>query len=406
MFSFQQELLALEQKGLRRQLKLLETGSGPWFIIDGRRVLNLCSNNYLGLANDKRLKDAAIQTMEDYGFGSGASRLVSGNTKLHKELEDKLAEFKKTQSCLVFNSGYTANIGIISALVCPAPRYKGRGFTGSGVKKGDIVFCDRLNHASIIDGIILSCAEFRRYAHRDTEALEYLLDKSDKYRRRLIVTDSVFSMDGDIAPLAQLIELSQRYDCLLMIDEAHATGVLGKNGRGALEHLGLEDKKADIIKMGTLSKALGGFGAYVCGSRDLIDYLINYSRAFIYTTSLPASVIAANIKALEIIQNEPELRVQLKNNVEFFRNGLKQLGFDVSFEQTPIIPLLTKEPKLTMEFSRKLFDEGIFVQGIRPPTVPQGKSRLRITLMATHTTDDLEFALAKLGKIGKELCLI
>jgi len=390
MFTFKEDLNLLKEKGLRRCLRLLESESSAWFIVDGKRVLNLCSNNYLGLANDERIKGAAINAIRDYGFGSGASRLVCGNMKLHKKLEDELTKFKKSEACLVFNSGYTANIGIISALA----------------KKGDIIFCDRYNHASIIDGIILSRAEFRRYPHKDTVALEYLLKKSSGFRRRFIVTDSVFSMDGDIAPLGKLIEFAKRYDCLFIIDEAHATGVLGESGRGALEYLGLEDKKDSVIQMGTLSKALGGFGAYVCGSRDLIDYLINYSRAFIYTTSLPPTVAAANIKALEIIQEDSSLREKLWDNVKFFKDNLHSLGFDTLDFQTPIIPLITKEPKLTMDFSKRLFDAGVFVQGIRPPTVPKGKARLRITLMATHTTKDLQFALDKIEKIGKDLCLI
>lgn len=390
MFDFKQELITLEEEGLKRSLRLVESEPDAWIIMDGRRVLNLCSNNYLGLANDQRIKQAAVEAIKNYGFGSGASRLVCGNTKLHEELERKITEFKKSEACLVFNSGYTANIGIISALV----------------KRGDAVFCDKFNHASVVDGIILSRAEFRRYAHKDIPALEDLLKKSGSYRRRLIVTDSVFSMDGDIAPLGELIDLAKRYDCLLMIDEAHATGVLGENGRGALEHLGLEDKKDGIIQMGTLSKALGGFGAYACGSKDLIDYLINHSRAFIYTTSLPPSIIAANIKALEIIQSEPQLRTKLKSNVDFLKDKLHSLGFDTKESQTPIIPLITKEPKLTMNFSRRLFEEGVFVQGIRPPTVPEGSARLRITLMASHTKDDLKFALERIEKIGKEIDII
>ena len=390
MIHFKQELLELEKKGLRRSLRLLESESASWFIMDGKRVFNLCSNNYLGLTNDERIKDAAIEAIKNYGFGSGASRLICGNMKLHRELEQRLAEFKKSESCLVFNSGYTANIGIISALV----------------KRGDIIFCDRFNHASIIDGIILSRAEFRRYPHKDIVTLEYLLNRSRGSRRRLIVTDSVFSMDGDIAPLGELIELTKRYDCLLMIDEAHATGVLGENGRGALEHLGLEDKKDSVIQMGTLSKAAGGFGAYVCGSSDLIDYLINYSRAFIYTTSLPPTIAAANIKALEVIQEDSQRRKKLWENVKFFRDNLHSLGFDTLDSQTPIIPLITKDPKLTMDFSKRLFEEGVFVQGIRPPTVPEGMARLRITLMATHLTKDLQFALDKIEKISRELNII
>jgi len=390
MFDFSKELLDLEEKGLRRSLKVMESPSESWIVIDAKKALNLCSNNYLGLANDRRIKDATVKAVEKYGCGSGASRLVCGNMKLHNELENKLAQFKGAEACLVFNSGYNANVGIISALV----------------DRGDIAFCDRLNHASIIDGIILSRAELKRYPHKDAAALESLLKKSERSVKKLIVTDSVFSMDGDIAPLADLISLAEKYNCLLMIDEAHATGVLGKNGRGILEYLSLEQNKKNIIQMGTLSKALGGFGAYVCGSRDLIEYLINKSRAFIYTTSLPPAVIAADIKALEIVESDKELRIKLNENIRFFRSRLKSMGFDVLADETPIIPLIVKDSKLTMEFSKRLFDEGIFAQGIRPPTVAKGSARLRITLMATHTKDDLEFALGKIEKVAKELCLI
>ena len=390
MTPFKQEVIELDKKGLKRSLRLIESESAAWFVIGGRKILNLCSNNYLGLANDKRLKEAAVEAIQKYGFGSGASRLVCGNMKPHRDLEQRLAEFKKTDACLVYNSGYSANVGIVSALV----------------DKGDIVFCDRLNHASIIDGIILSRAELKRYPHKDMQALEDLLRKSTNFKKRLIVSDSVFSMDGDIAPIEKLIELANRYNCLLMIDEAHATGVLGKKGRGALEYLSLEHKKNNIIQMGTLSKALGGFGAYVCGSQDLIEYLINKSRAFIYTTSLPPAIAAANIVAIDIVEQDVDLKLRLKENTEFFRKRLNDLGFNTLDSQTPITPLLTKDPKVTMDFSQRLFDAGIFAQGIRPPAVPQGKSRVRITIMATHLREDLEFALSNLERIAKELCLI
>ncbi len=390
MMSFEQELQTLEKKELRRSLRLVETAQGARITVDGTSVLNLCSNNYLGFADDERLKDAAIEAIKQYGVGSGASRLVCGTMKLHRALEEKLTEFKKTEACLVFNSGYTANVGIISALV----------------KRGDIVFCDRLNHASIIDGIILSRAELRRYPHRDVNALAEMLEKTTCSGRRLIVTDSVFSMDGDIAPLKELCELSKKHNCLLMIDEAHATGVLGENGRGALEHCGLEDKKDTIIQMGTFSKALGGFGAYVCARQDIIDYLINHSRAFIYTTSLPPSIAAANIKALEIIQDESYLRQRLHENIELVRRSLRGFGFEIASDPTPIIPLMTKEPDVTMEFSKRLFEKGFFVQGIRPPTVAQGQCRLRLTVMATHRHKELERALESIQTIGRELCLL
>jgi len=389
------ELKELEKNGLFRQLnRIVDSSSDTWITIEDRRVLNLCSNNYLGLANDIRLKDAAIEAIKKYGVGSGASRLVSGDNLLHHKLEENLAKFKNTEKCIVFNSGYAANLGLISSLV----------------SRQDIVFCDKLNHASIIDGAILSRAELRRYPHNDITTLNRLIKKFQDYKKKLIVTDSVFSMDGDIAPLEELIELAQKYNCMLMLDEAHATGVLGSKGRGALEFLGLEkrleNKNNFIIQMGTLSKAFGSFGAYVCGSKDLIDYLINHSRPFIYSTSLPPAISAASIKALEIVENGSALRQQLMDNVSFFKKRLLSLGFNLGCSQTQIIPLITKDPILTMEFSKRLFEDGIFVQGIRPPTVPVGQARLRITIMATHRQQDLEFALQRFEKIGRELCLI
>lgn len=340
------------------------------------------------MANDPRLKEAAIKAIKKYGVGSGASRLVCGNMLLHKKLEEKISEFKKSEASLVFNSGYTANLGIISAIM----------------DREDIIFSDKLNHASIIDGIILSNANFKRYPHKDTTALKGLLEKNLNSRKKLIVTDTVFSMDGDIAPLNEITRIAEEFDALIMVDEAHATGVFGKTGAGLLEDFNLRDKIN--IQMGTLSKAVGSFGAFISGKKDLIDYLINFSRAFIYTTSLPPAICAASIKAIEIIQQEPHLRKRLWENVRFFKENLNAIGFNTLESQSPIIPILTKDANLTMEFSKKLFEQGIFIQGIRLPTVPQNESRLRITLTAKHSQKDLEIALEKLERIGKQLCLI
>ncbi len=340
------------------------------------------------MANDERLKEAAIEAIKKYGVGCGASRLVCGNMILHKKLEEKISEFKDAEASLVFNSGYSANLGIISAIM----------------DREGMVFSDKLNHASIIDGIILSKAEFKRYAHKDMQALGEQLKNSEKSKKKLIITDTVFSMDGDIAPLREIVNLAGRIEALTMIDEAHATGVFGESGTGLVEYFGLKDKID--IQMGTLSKAVGSFGAFVCGKRDLIDYLINFSRPFIYTTALPPAVCAASIRAIEIIQNEPKRRQRLWKNVKFFKENLTALGFDTLESVSPIIPILTKEASLTMEFSRKLFEQGLFVQGIRPPTIPVNQSRLRITLTSQHKQEDLEFALDKFKKIGEELCLI
>ena len=385
---FKEELLQLEDKGLLRYLRWVETEQAPHVIIDGKKTINLCSNNYLGLATHPDLKLASIEATQEYGTSCAASRLITGSMSLHRNLERKIAKFKNTETALLYNSGYTANLGIITSLV----------------KKGDIIFSDKLNHASIIDGCLLSGAEFRRYPHKDVSSLDAMLKKSNKSKKRLIVTDAVFSMDGDIAPLPDLVGLAKKYDCLLMLDEAHATGVLGENGRGAVEHFGL-DGKFDFIQMGTLGKALGSFGAYVAGRKDLIDYLINKSRPFIYTTALPPSVIAAATAALKVLDNSgSQLRKNLWEKVKFFRLSLNDMGFNTMESQTQIIPVLIGDNNQAVEFSRRLFEEGIFIQAIRPPTVP--RPRLRISIMATHTRQDLERSLTALGKIGKDLGVI
>lgn len=382
MLDFNQELAAREAQGLRRRMRFVSSACGAYIQINRKKLLNLCSNNYLGLANDKRLKTAAISAIKKFGVGSGASRLVSGSNILHKRLEEKLADFKRQEACVVYSSGYNANIGLISALA----------------GRNSIVFCDRLNHASIIDGIILSRAQLARYPHKDINVLEELLKKNSGYKNKLIISDSVFSMDGDIAPLPELFRLAKKYDCLLMIDEAHSSGVLGKSGRGALEHFGLAANK-QIIQMGTLSKALGGLGGFVCGSRELIDYLVNRSRSFIFSTALPAALCASALEAIKIIEKDGNQRARLLSNAHFLRAGLNSLGFNTLESQTPIIPILTKEPRLTMEFSQKLFEKGILVQGIRPPAVPDNFCRLRATVMASHTKGDLKFALSAFEKI-------
>ncbi|KPK41618.1 MAG: 8-amino-7-oxononanoate synthase [Omnitrophica WOR_2 bacterium SM23_29] len=383
------ELRELEEKGLRRYLRFLEGQQKEKVIIDGKEVLNLCSNNYLGLANDERIKSAAKEAIDKYGIGSGASRLVAGSMSLHKRLEEKIAAFKEKEAALLFNSGYTANLSAIPALC----------------GKDDIIFSDKLNHASIVDGILLSRAEFKRYPHKDMDRLEDMLRVTDGFRRKMIITDTIFSMDGDIAPLPKIVELAERYNAWIYIDEAHATGVLGKGGKGAIEHFGIEADKIQV-QMGTLSKAVGSFGAFICGSKALIEYLINKARGFIYTTSLPPAICAASIASLEIIENEPSLRQKVWENIVFLRDGLNRLGFDTLESETPIIPVLTKEPNITMEFSKKLLEDGIFVQGIRPPTVPERKGRLRVTVMATHKKQDLERALDSFEKVGKESGII
>ncbi len=385
----EQELSQLNDAGLCRHLSLIEGPQGPRVKINGTEVILLCSNNYLGLANHPKIKQAAIKAIEKYGFGSGASRLVSGNMELHAELEQRLARFKGAEAALVFNSGYHANIGIISALI----------------GRGDMIFSDKLNHASIIDGGVLSRAKFIRYPHKSINALESLLKKHSSlstHHSTLIVTDGVFSMDGDIAPLKELSELADKYNCILMVDDAHATGVLGANGKGALEHFNIDSP--NIIQMGTLGKAFGCFGAYVAGSKKLVDYLINKARSFIYTTSLPPSVCAAGIAALDIMENEPQLRRDLWDRVVYFRTELKQAGLDTLKSETQIIPILVGEAENAVKISRDLLGKGIFLQAIRPPTVPEGTSRLRVTLMANHSWDDLKYAVETIKDVAKDAC--
>jgi len=381
-------LTSLQQEGLKRDLSQLTSTQGRKITIEGKEVLNFCSNNYLGLADDPRIKQAAINCIERDGFGSGASRLICGNMAAHQQLEKCLAEFKKTENCLVFSTGYMANVGIISSMF----------------GRDDIIFSDRLNHASIVDGVRLSQSKWKRYPHKDMNALEEMLKSSSRFNKRCIITDSVFSMDGDLAPLDKIVAIAKRYDCLVMIDEAHALGVMGENGKGLAEHFGVE-KDIDI-QMGTLSKAVGSFGAYCCGTNTLISFLINKARSFIYTTGMPPSVAAASLKAIEIIRDKPERRRQLWNNTQYMKNALKKCGFNTMDSQTPIIPLLVKDSNVAVRFSKRLFEQGIFVNAIRPPTVPRNRARLRLTVMATHTQQQLDFALEKFKKIGKELCLI
>lgn len=384
----EQEMFEIESKNLKRKLRLITGSQGPIVMIDGKEYLNFCSNNYLGLANDPHLVEAASVSMKEEGFGSGASRLVCGNMSSHEQLERSIAKFKQTEAALVFSSGYMANVGVISSLF----------------GREDWIFSDKLNHASIIDGILLSQANYKRYPHLDTAALEEMLKSIPAKGKRLIVTDSVFSMDGDVAPLPKIVALAKKYNSMVMVDEAHAVGVFGKRGRGLAEHLGVE-QDIDII-VGTLSKAAGSFGAYCSGSKKLIEYLINSARSFIYTTAMPPSTAAASIRALEIIQEDVNLRKKLWNNTKYLHGELKKLGFDTMNAQTPIIPILVKDSKLALDFSQKLFERGILISAIRPPTVPVNTARLRLTVTSAHTKEHLDQLIEQLQTIGKELCLI
>ena len=388
---FKQHLEQLKENGLYRSLRVIHGEQGPWVELEGKPVLNLSSNNYLGMASHPRLKEASARATHSYGCGSGASRLICGTLELHEALEKRLAKFMKTEAALVFNSGYAANVGIISSVV----------------GKGDVVFSDEYNHASIVDGCRLSRAEVVIFPHNDMAALEEKISSSlqqNSNNRRLIVVDGIFSVDGDLAPLPELVRLADTYDGLLMVDEAHGTGTVGPEGRGALAHFSVEGK-VDII-MGTLGKALGGFGAFAAGSRDLIDYLINTSRSLIFSTALPPSVLSTALAALDVLKENPSLVAKLRENADYMREGLKKLGYDVLSSHTPILPVMIGEAALSTEFSELLLKEGILAVALRPPTVPEGTSRIRVTVMATHTLEDLVFSVSVFEKVGRKLGII
>ena len=376
------DLAELEARGLRRTLRTVD-GQGPRAVIDGREVLLLCSNNYLGLAGHPALLEAAAAATWRYGAGSGASRLVSGTLPPHARLEERLAEFKGTEAALLFNSGFAANTGILQGLFGP----------------DDVIFSDELNHASLIDGCRLSRARTVVYPHADIAALERLL-REERPRRRgrwLIVTDGVFSMDGDLAPLAELCALKERYEALLMVDDAHGTGVLGAGGRGTGEHCGCLERID--LQMGTLGKALGCAGAYLAAPRVVIDTLINRSRPFIFSTSLPPAVPAAALAALDLVDGvEGErLRADLQRNRKIFTQELRAAGLDLLRSATQIVPVLIGAPEPTMAITRRLLTEKIFLQGIRPPTVAEGTCRLRATVMATHDPAELQQAAGRIA---------
>lgn len=388
--SIHEQLDQIRSRGLFRSTRLIRGRQSAWINLDGREVLLLCSNNYLGLAEHPALALAAARATECYGTSSGASRLVSGNMELHEMLESAVSEFKQTETALVFNSGYAANTGIVSALV----------------GRGDVIFCDRLNHASIIDGAILSGARLVRYPHNDIAALTALMEKYRGTGRCLIVTDGVFSMDGDLAPLRELVALRSRYDALLMVDDAHGCGVMGEQGRGSAE---LSGALSDIdVHVGTFGKALGSFGAYAALSVALRDLLVNRARSFIFSTSLPPSVLAASLAGLELVRSVEgaALRERLSANTELFRRLLRDAGFVTGTGTTQIVPILIGEAEPTMKFSEALLKEGFFVQGIRPPTVPPGSCRLRCTVMATHAQSDLIRAAERIGSIGRHLGIV
>lgn len=377
----------LRERGLYRRLRLIEGPQGPTVTLDGRPVLLLCSNNYLGLADRTEVREAAAEAALRWGAGAGASRLISGNMEPHRELEARLAAFKGCEAALLFGSGYLANTGVIAALA----------------GRGEVVFSDELNHASIVDGCRLSRAETVVYRHGDVEHLAWCLRQVGQ-RASLVVTDGVFSMDGDVAPLPQLLELARQHGTRLMVDEAHATGAIGPGGRGSVAAAGLSGE-VDVV-VGTLGKALGSYGAYACASAEAVDFLVNSARPFIFSTAPPPSAAAAAMAALEILEAEPKLVERLQANAETLRSALGAEGLDVGRSATQVVPVAVGEAEATMALCERALERGVFAQGIRPPTVPEESCRLRFTVMATHRPQELAAATREVGAAAREVGLI
>ena len=382
------EIAALKEAGLFNRIRTIDSPMDAWVTIDGRSLLNFCANNYLGLANHPRLRTAVKEAVDNYGVGPGAVRTIAGTMSLHIELETKLAAFKRAEACITLQSGFTANLATIPALV----------------GKADVIFSDELNHASIIDGARLSRAKVVRYAHNDVDDLRQKIATTTEYGRRLIVTDGVFSMDGDIAPLDKICEVAEANDILLMVDDAHGEGVLGEGGRGIVDHFGLHGRVD--IEVGTLSKAFGVMGGLVAGKQAIIDWLRQRGRPFLFSSALTVPDTAACLAAVELLQESTELVDRLWSNAALFKKEMQAMGFNTGVTQTPIVPVMLGEAALAQKFSQRLFEEGIFAMAIGYPTVPQGKARIRVMNSAAHSHNDLEVALDVFGRVGKELGVI
>jgi len=383
------ELQKLREQNLYQKLRILETEQLPVCNFDGQEVINLSSNNYLGLTTHPKLKERAVRAVEEFGVGSGAVRTIAGTMALHMELEEKIATFKHVEASVVFQSGFTANAGTVQAIL----------------GREDVIVSDELNHASIIDGCRLSRAEIKVFPHKDVEACEEILKEiQDRKCRKLLITDGVFSMDGDIAPLPELVELAEKYGCIMMIDDAHSSGVLGRNGRGTVDHFNLHGRVD--IQVGTLSKAIGALGGYVCSDRETIEYLYHRARPFLFSTSHPPSVAATCIAAFEVLEEEPQLIEELWSNTEFFKEGLNKLGFNTGVSETPITPVIVGDAALAHQFSRELFQAGVFAQSIGYPTVPHGKARIRTIVTATHTREELSQALEIMESVARRLKIL
>jgi glycine C-acetyltransferase len=382
------EIASLKEQGIYRTLRQLSGEQGAHATFDGRSVVNLSSNNYLGLTTHPKLRAAALKAIDDLGVGSGAVRTIAGTMDIHMELERRLAEFKHVEAVVVFQSGFTANAGTVSSILT----------------REDVIISDELNHASIIDGARLSRATIKVFPHKDVDACRKILQELPATQRKLLITDGVFSMDGDLAPLPGLCALAEEFGCIMMVDDAHASGVFGKNGRGTVDHFNMHGRVD--IQVGTLSKAVGALGGYVAGSRTLIDFLYHRARPFLFSTSHPPSVAATCIAALDVLRDEPHLIDRLWENTTFFQAGLRQLGFNTGMSESPITPVIVGEGSRAMKLSDRLFQEGVFAMGIAFPTVARDKARVRTIVSATHTHDELQFALDVFAKVGRELGII
>jgi glycine C-acetyltransferase len=382
------ELDTLKQQGLYRHLRVLDDEQKPKTTFDHRLVVNLSSNNYLGLTTHPRLREAALEATRRFGVGSGSVRTIAGTMEIHMELERRLAEFKKTEAVVVFQSGFAANAGTVAAVLT----------------KDDVVVSDELNHASIIDGSRLSKATIKVFPHKDVDAARKVLESLPPKQRKLLITDGVFSMDGDLGAVPQLCTLAEEFGCIMMVDDAHASGVFGKNGRGTSDHFNVHGRVD--IQVGTLSKAVGALGGYVAGSKALIEFLYHRARPFLFSTSHPPAVAAACIAAIDVLTEEPEIIDRLWDNTKFFKAGLQALGFNTGLSESPITPVIAGDGALAMRLSDRLFQEGVFAQGIAFPTVARDKARVRTIVTATHTRDELQFALDVFAKVGRELGII
>ncbi|MBU4484446.1 glycine C-acetyltransferase [bacterium] len=383
-----ESLKELRESGLYNNIRTLESANDPWVMIDGKKLLNFSANNYLGLANHPEIVKAAKEAIDKYGVGAGAVRSIAGTMAIHIKLEKALAKFKEREACIVFQSGFTSNAGVIPAIIT----------------KEDGIFSDELNHASVIDGCRLSKAKIIRYKHNDMADLEKQIKENTDFKRRYILTDGVFSMDGDIADLKTICELGEKYNCITMVDDAHGEGVLGRGGRGVVNHFGIGDRFD--IEVGTLSKAFGAAGGFVCGSQDLIDWLKQRGRPFLFSNALSPCEAAAVLKGIELLEANEDLVKKLWDNSAYFKSGMKELGFDIGHSQTPITPVMLGEASIAHGMSKRLFEEGVFGMALGYPTVPKGKARIRVMVSGGHTKSDLDYGIEKFAKVGREFGVI